>query len=396
MKTFIAQIFTSVILGYIVSASISVVFIAPEKKHLEEQLNLNRVEMVIKGFVNHDIPADADTPIWAFQCNADINYMDNASQDNLHSITRSYDDVKFIRATFNSEAYANDAIVNELKSIELIDEAIQVFCTLVILLISLRAWSKGIVSLHLLSESYADGKFKNRVAEVGPESIRSLIRNQHKMASTIDELVIKQKMLYATLPHDIRTPLAAIQLTSDILVSHQGNNDFLLERLDTQVCSLNTLCESSLHLFKLLNKEVEQSKESINFTDVLNLTIATFSGRKKFELFNCNQIICSDAKLLRVLFLNILSNAERYANETIGISFTSYLHQDVVRVKDDGKGFSPQIISAFNNGDIANILSKDGFGIGFVLIFELAKLLDGRVILDNHHSGGQVTIVMNR
>jgi len=396
MKTFVAQVFTSVMLGYVVSSIISAFFIEPEKKALEEKLNLSRVEMVINGFVNHDNHPHSDTAVWEFQCNADTDYVDHYPQDNLHSITRSYDDVKFIRATFNSDAYANDDIVNELKTIDLIDDAIQVLCTLIILLMSLRAWSNGIMSLRELSESFAEGKFKSRVNEVGPESIRNLIRNQHKMASTIDELVTKQKMLYATLPHDIRTPLAAIQLTSDILVSHQGNNDFLLERLDAQVCSLNTLCESSLHLFKLLNKEVLLAKDEINFADVLNLTISTFGSRKQFNTFNCNQIIHSDAKLLRVLFLNLLSNAERYANDTITISFTSYPHQDVVRVKDDGKGFSAQIISAFNDGDIANILSKDGFGIGLVLIFELTKLLDGRVILDNHRDGGQVTIVMNR
>ena len=395
MKTFITQVFISVILGYIVSSIISDIFINPQKKVLEDQLNLNRVEMVIKGFVNHDNHAHTDAAVWQFQCNADSNYATDVPLDNLHSITRSYDDIKFIRATFDSKAYANDPVVKELKKIELIDDVIQMVCTLMILLISLRAWSNGIMSLHFLSESYSDGKFKTRVEEIGPESIRSLIRNQHKMASAIDELIIKQKMLYATLPHDIRTPLAAIQLTSDILVSNKGNNEFLLERLGTQVCSLNTLCESSLHLFKLLNKEVVLCQAEINLVDVLESTISTLGGHKNFELVNCSKTIQSDAKLLKILFLNILSNAERYANNTIRISLTSYPNVDVVRIKDDGKGFSEKIISAVNKGDIANILSKDGFGIGLVLIFELTKLLNGRVFLHNNSRGGQVTLVMN-
>lgn len=272
---------------------------------------------------------------------------------------------------------------------------IEVLCTLIFFLISLRSWNYGLTSLRELSESYGDGKFKVRVKEVGPESIRSLIRNQHKMASTIDNLLTKQKMIYARLPHDIRTPLSAIQLTSDMLVSHQGKDEFLLDRLSAQVCSLNNLCESSLHLFKLLNKEVVISKSIINFTDVLDVSMLTFNSRKKIELFNCNKMICSDAKLLNVLFLNVLSNAEQYANEKIIISFSSYPRLDVVRVKDDGKGFTSQLISTFNNGDVTNILSENGFGIGLVLIFELTKLLDGQVVLDNHGGGGRVTIVMN-
>ncbi|QUM86255.1 sensor histidine kinase KdpD [Moritella sp. 28] len=395
MKTFITQVFTSVILGYIVSSIISDIFINPQKEALEDQLNLNRVEMVIEGLENHDNHTHTDAAVWQFQCNIDSNYAADLPLDNLHSITSSHDDVKFIRATFDSEAYANAPVVKELKTIELIDDAIQILCTLMILLISLRAWSNGIMSLHFLSESYSEGKFKTRVEETGPESIRSLIRNQHKMASAIDELIIKQKMLYATLPHDIRTPLAAIQLTSDILVSNKGNNEFLLERLGTQVCSLNTLCESSLHLFKLLNKEVVLCQEKINLVDVLESTISTLGGHKNFELVNCSKTIQSDAKLLKILFLNILSNAERYANETILISLTSYPNVDVVKIKDDGKGFTEKTISAVNNGDIANILSKDGFGIGLVLIFELTKLLNGQVFLHNNSDGGQVTLVMS-
>ena len=396
MKTFILQVFSSVILGYVLSSIISVVFINPERKRLEEQLNLNRVEMVINGFVNHDNHTHTDAAVWQFQCNADSHYAAKLSRDNLHSITRSYDDIKFIRATFDSQAYANDPVVKELKEVELIDDAIQILCTLMILLISLRAWSNGILSLHHLSESYADGKFKTRVEETGPESIRSLIHNQHKMAGAIDELIIKQKMLYATLPHDIRTPLAAIQLTSDILASNKGNNDFLLDRLATQVCSLNTLCESSLHLFKLLNKEVVVSQEKLNLIDVLESTTSALGGHKNFEFVNCSQVIHSDAKLLKILFLNILSNAERYADKTILVSFISYSNADVVRIKDDGKGFSEKIISAVNNGDITNILSEDGFGIGLVLIVELTKLLNGRVFLDNCRNGGKVTLIMNR
>ncbi|SGY85304.1 ATP-binding protein [Moritella viscosa] len=120
-----------------------------------------------------------------------------------------------------------------------------------------------------------------------------------------------------------------------------------------------------------------------------------WGGHKNFELVNCSKTIQSDAKLLKILFLNILSNAERYANKTIRISLTSYPNVDVVRIKDDGKGFSEKTISAVNKGDIANILSKDGFGIGLVLIFELTKLLNGKVFLHNNSNGGQVTLVMN-
>lgn len=396
MKTFVVQIFLSVMLGYVLSSIIADVFINPEKRRLEEQLNLDRIEMVINGFVNHDNNEYSEEAVWQFQCNADSSYSARLPQDNIYSMARSYGSAKFIRATFDSDAYANDSVVKELEQIELLDDLIQMLCTLIILFISLRAWSNGVLSLQSLSKSYANGDFKARVEVTGPESIRSLIGNQHKMASAIDDLVIKQKMIYATLPHDIRTPLAAIQLTSDMLVSNKGNNDFLLARLDTQVCSLNTLCESSLHLFKLLNKEVTLCRENLNFSDTLHSTILMLNGHKRFELVNCSQIIRSDAKLLKILFLNILSNAERYANDTICISFMPYKNVNVVRIKDDGKGFSPSTITAVNNGELANILSKDGFGIGLVLILELTSILDGKVYISNNDNGGQVTIVMKR
>ncbi|PSU14504.1 ATP-binding protein, partial [Photobacterium kishitanii] len=74
--------------------------------------------------------------------------------------------------------------------------------------------------------------------------------------------------------------------------------------------------------------------------------------------------------------------------------YQSYEHYDVVKISDDGDGFDNKIIESFNNGNIDYISTKNGFGIGMLLIYEIVNYLNGRVFLSNSNKGSQVTLIL--
>ncbi|MDK9736143.1 HAMP domain-containing histidine kinase [Vibrio sp. D404a] len=395
MKTFIGQIISSLILGYLVSTMLSLLLLAPYKEQLQQDLNFRRLEMVLNGFLAPLVTnKPEESPVWLFQCDVSSGEMQRVDEGE-YTLAKKRGD-KAILGTFNSEAYNNDPAIRHIKLVELLEDVLQLLCTLIILILSLRTWTNGFKSLHHLSSQYARGDFKARVDERGPEAVKTLIANQHQMAEAIESLMARQKMIFAALPHDIRTPLSSIQLTSDMLVESHNSDAFLLTKLDEQVRSLNMLCENSLHLLKILNKQVPLAREKANFEAIVHKTFSALSNKKGLELVNCDQTITTDHKVLKILLFNILSNACRYTRENIKIVYANYPNFDVVKISDDGRGFPQPIIQAFNNGDIDSIKPQDGFGIGMLLIYELTTHLNGRTLLSNTDHGGQVTLIMQR
>ncbi|MFD2176912.1 sensor histidine kinase [Veronia pacifica] len=276
------------------------------------------------------------------------------------------------------------------------DLFLQLLCTLIVMGGFLSSWSNGLGRLEQLSRALSRGDLSKRVSLQGPAAIKSLIRNQHDMAESILRLQRKKKLIFGTLPHDIRTPLAAIQLTTDILSEHKGDNEFLTARLAGQVSKLNMICESSLHLYKILNNEVEVCKETLSLADILSDCHNLVAPGKPFNCINCHQQITSDKRLISILIQNILSNAFRYAGEVVTVTFKSYPSHEIISITDDGPGFSEDIVETFRKRDTSNINSTDGFGLGLLLIFELTKLLSGEVRIVNTGKGGQVLLAIEK
>tara|TARA_Y100001956_G_C4117250_1_gene185530 strand:- start:545 stop:1741 length:1197 start_codon:yes stop_codon:yes gene_type:complete len=397
MNVFLAQIVASVIIGYVISSALSLFFVLPLKQEAEKDLNLKRVDMVVDAFVQHnESQSSGNTDVWRFQCDVVAEHDQIQSKDNIHTIVKRYDTDRFILGSFNSEAYQNDPNVKRLLWLDLLDDLIQVVCTLIILLLSLRTWSNGLREMTKLSTEYMRGNFSTRARRIGPKPIKNLIDNQHMMADSLSSLINKQKVIYASLPHDIRTPLASIQLTSDMLLYEQGDNQYLAKKLATQVDSLSTLCESSLYLFKLMSGDIQAVKTEVNLQNILSSFNNVIGSHQTLVTYGCNTNVQTDSAIVRIVFLNIISNALKHAKSQITVSLARYPRHDVLRFSDDGCGIDKQIINAFNAGQLGEIKSQQGYGIGLILIAELAKVLDGTALLSNNGVGGKVTLVIRR
>ncbi|PSU13605.1 sensor histidine kinase, partial [Photobacterium kishitanii] len=319
MKTFISQIVISLLIGHVISSVISKIFIEDHKNELELEFNYHRVEMVLEGFNTH---RDNEEYIWLFQCDTNTDDFKPIDDDEL-TLTKKYRE-RQIRVTFNSSAYKNDPIVKKIMWLNICEDIIQIICTLFVLVLSLKTWTNGIKSLHILSVNYLNGNFKKRVDVKGPSSIKKLIVNQHKMAKDIDLLLKRQKMIFGSLPHDIRTPLSAIQLTSDMMNEVSLNDNFLLKRLDIQVRNLNILCESSLYLLKVLSGTIPINNKYINLKKIIDKSKGCLGIDFFINHVNTDNVILSDEKLLSIVILNVLSNSIKYMKCKIEIIYQSY------------------------------------------------------------------------
>ncbi|RXJ71822.1 hypothetical protein CS022_14780 [Veronia nyctiphanis] len=394
MRTFFLQITLSVLLGFIFAKAVSEAYLtlwveefSPDTPSICKPGVLNSAEEISYSC------KDGETCSDSFICLIDTDVEKISAYPPMQGFSDGGTPVAMKLEKDDPYVFVSRAYAFRIWTVDLL---LQLGCTLLVMGGILFSWSRGLGRLEELSSALSCGDLRRRVRLHGPEPVKSLIANQHAMADSILRLQRKKKLIFGSLPHDIRTPLAAIQLTTDILSQHEGDSKFLRNKLSGQVSNLNLICESSLHLYKILNNEVELHKEQFTFESVLIDSLALIPEDKCYRFVNCNQTLISDKKLVTILLQNSLSNAFRYTKSCVDVSFKSYPHHDVIRINDDGPGFPDDVVATFRNKDTSLIKNADGFGIGLVLIYELTMLLSGQVVISNTEAGGEVLVVINK
>ena len=215
--------------------------------------------------------------------------------------------------------------------------------------------------------------------------------------------------------HDMRTPLNAIIGMDMIAASHINETDKVME-------SLNSILYSSKNLLELVNEVLDVS----NFErGKFSLNDAVFSWTKEIE--NIMQLIrpladkkhlefdtdykklrfenvVGDAKRIRQLCINFLSNAVKYTEDGGKIYFSIsergvvkeeadniYMEYEII-VKDNGIGiseeFMPYLFDMFEREKKVLGENISGTGLGMTIARNLARLMDGDIYVESKENEG--------
>ena len=147
---------------------------------------------------------------------------------------------------------------------------------------------------------------------------------------------------------------------------------------------MSHLVEELLALSRL---ESGQFKADLHSTDVRELLydclrstehIAEQKGLRIIPCFDDSPItvVCDEIQLRRA-FMNIITNALRYAREEIKIDCTREKGKAVIRIRDDGEGISPELLPHIFDRFFSN--RKSGTGIGLAFAKEIVILHKGTI-----------------
>jgi two-component system cell cycle sensor histidine kinase PleC len=206
-----------------------------------------------------------------------------------------------------------------------------------------------------------------------------------------------KSMFLANISHELRTPLNAIIGFSDIL-STDLDNRLELKHKDY----LRDINSSGKHLLSLINDILEYSKaeagkleidlSEIDAVKMVKNTIRLIIPRAdeaqvtiQEELPKQSFIMHTDAKKIKQILLNLLSNSVKFTPPNGKVKITSW--HDAARnraffiVSDTGIGIAPKDISKVMSpfGQVDSELSRryEGTGLGLPLSKRLVELLGG-------------------
>ncbi len=203
-----------------------------------------------------------------------------------------------------------------------------------------------------------------------------------------------QSNFVASVSHELKSPLASIQLYLETLkyqdVSKEEEKDFVETMLsDTQ--RLSELIDNILQSSKAEPKSMALQFQPVDLGDFLMEVIK--GHKRQLEEKKClvdlkledSPILNLDQNALRMVFNNLISNAIRYS--PMDSSLNIHLHKNdkywIVDFKDQGFGFEKKDIKKVfrkfyrvQNEDTQNI---EGAGLGLFISSEIVKNHKGRL-----------------
>lgn len=211
--------------------------------------------------------------------------------------------------------------------------------------------------------------------------------------------------------HEIRTPLTAIQASSELLSHYQLDDAKRKQMLDViydESQRLGKLVERFLSVERLSAGEMQLKRIPVELSAALNTTIqrlTTAAERKRISVIRDDKgaevEIEGDPELIEFAISNLVNNAVKYS--PAGTSVRVALEYDAgharIHVSDSGPGMnreeSRKVFDRFYRTRSAENSSTTGFGLGLAIAREIARHHGGDLQLETSHgSGSRFTIVL--
>jgi chemotaxis methyl-accepting protein methylase/signal transduction histidine kinase len=199
----------------------------------------------------------------------------------------------------------------------------------------------------------------------------------------------------ATLSHELRNPLAPLQVALDaarLLDDDPPQRARSLSIMERQIAMLTTLVNELLDLSRVSQGKIVLERAIVSLAHALESAVVATrpmfeAARHELRIDVPDRPIEVDGDFGRLVqvFTNLLSNAAKYtpASGHIDVAVTPGPASVAVRVQDDGLGITsdmlPRIFDIFVQSRDAHGRSQGGLGIGLNLVRRLVELHGGTV-----------------
>lgn len=243
--------------------------------------------------------------------------------------------------------------------------------------------------------------------EARSDELGSLAKDFNRMADRSQHLISSQRQLLYDVSHELRSPLARMNVALDLLHNRIGD-DAAISRIEIDLHRLNDLIGRLLTVAKL---EATSTLPQAARIDLSGL-VANVAGDADFEAKERGTRVevlpspalttLGDASLLRSAIENVVRNAVRFAPAGTAIEITLATRNNaeaILTVRDHGPGvLEEQVADIFKPfyraSDVGNGDSS-GAGLGLAITQRIVLLHGGQVRAANNPDGGlQVEITL--
>jgi len=262
------------------------------------------------------------------------------------------------------------------------------------------------IKLRHATRQLAAGDLSTRVgAQMGKrrDELADLGRDFDLMAERIETLLTTQRRLLGDISHELRSPLARLQLALELAAdSADAPTREYLTRIELEADRLNAMIGQLLTLTRLESRDAPAQSVSFDLAELVsNIALdADFEARGhnrrvQSELPDECSIV-GDAGLLGSAIENVVRNAVRYTREetSVEVALQCRNKQALITVRDYGPGVPEESLSElfrpFYRVADARDRESGGVGLGLAIAERAVRLHGGKATASNAPDGGLV------
>ena len=240
------------------------------------------------------------------------------------------------------------------------------------------------------------------------QSIRDVTRQKQEAQHAREAIRMRDHFL-ATLSHELRNPLAALNNAAQVLSLEHGHFPTLklpVEIIQRQSHHMVRLLDDLLDISRISQGKVELRKEFVSLSVLIDDCLQSMRSqieqthRLKVDLPTKALFVHIDPARIQQVLANLLTNAIKYTSP--GGEITVRARQDaneaVLEISDEGLGIAPELLDSifepFVQVEQTLARSDGGLGIGLAVVRRLVELHGGRVTAtsDGLGRGSQFTM----
>ncbi len=240
------------------------------------------------------------------------------------------------------------------------------------------------------------------------DELADLARDFDEMAERIEGLITSQQRLNRDISHELRSPLARLNVALELAKAKSGaESQSLLNRIESESTRLNEMIGRLLQLSQLESGGEVADKRRIDLAEL----VKDIAADADFEAKGVDKVVqagdidkCSvngNEELLRSAIENVLRNAVRYTAErtAVEVSLTRQNGHAVVTVADHGGGVPENelknLFRPFYRVGEDRTRSTGGTGLGLAIAERAVKAHKGKISAVNHNGGLKVEIKLD-
>lgn len=215
-----------------------------------------------------------------------------------------------------------------------------------------------------------------------------------------------KKQLTNNINHELKTPVASIQVCVETLLAHKNlseekRQDFLTKCLTNTERLKRLLADVSL-ITRMDDGGTAITKEPVVLSDIIQEVVADcepLAEAKGIRIDNSINIpiyMVGNHSLLASIFRNLIDNAVSYSGgDKIQLELLSTGENKIeITVSDNGNGVSeehiPHLFERFYRVDKGRSRAAGGTGLGLSIVKNAVAFHGGRITVANRHAGGLI------
>jgi two-component system, OmpR family, sensor histidine kinase CpxA len=263
-----------------------------------------------------------------------------------------------------------------------------------------------ILRLRVVAQQIAAGELSVRAdprMELRKDELGDLVRDFNRMADKTEHLISSQRQLLYDVSHELRSPLARMNVAQDILRG-RVRGDPALDRIGIDLQRLNEMIGRLLTVAKLEATSTLQTPVHVDLSELVSSVVsdADFEAQERGSRVDivqaANLAVQGDPNLLRSAIENVLRNAVRFTRTGTAVEVAlrtnkvTSTDEAIISIRDYGPGVPEQelanIFRPFYRVTDARSRDSVGVGLGLAIAERVVRLHGGRIQAMNDTNGG--------